>query len=328
MSTTPSSNESESDFRPLKISSRQVLLLNALDQYRNMRRAASAMHTTQPTASILLQQLESRLGVKLFERHRRGMEPTLFGEVLIRYAKGVSHDFEHAEAEIAELLTGALGFVRIGSVIGMVPSLLTERLLAFRRNHPRVRISIEVGTSDVLLPHLVRGDLDLVLGRFPDRLDDRDLTIDFFETPERMSVVARPDHALARKERISLTDLSSQTWILHPVGSPMRLRVESALKQCFRSFSLDIVETTSLLATTSLIESSEMISVVPHDVAMHYARYGLLTVLKIDLPISLLNLGIITKKGKILSPSVVAFLGYLAEKTREHSHPSGLNLKT
>lgn len=245
------------------------------------------------------------------------MEPTLFGEVLIRYAKGVSHDFEHAEAEIAELVTGALGLVRIGSVIGTVPSLLTKRLLAFRNKHPKVRISIEVGTSDTLLPHLIRGDLDLVLGRYPDQLDDHDLTVSFLEAPERMSVVARPDHMLAKKKKISLADLSAQTWILHPVGSPMRSRIESALKQCFRSFSLDIVETTSLLATTSLIESSDMISVVPHDVALHYARYGLLTVLAIDLPISLLNLGIITKKTKIHSPAVSIFLEYLNEKSPE-----------
>lgn len=299
---------SDAPFRPLKISSRQVLLLNALDQYRNMRRAALAMHTTQPTASLLLQQLESRLDVKLFERHPRGMEPTVYGEVLIRYAKSVSHDFEHAEAEIAELAKGALGFVRIGSVIGTVPSLLTGWLLDFRAAYPRVRLSIDVGTSDTLLPHLIRGDLDLVLGRFPDRLDNQGLEIDFFDQPEQMSVVARPGHALARKERIAPDELSAQTWILHPVGSPMRMRVEAALKQYMRSSTLDIVETTSLLTITSLIESSDMISVVPHDVARHYAKYGLLAILPIDLPISLINLGIITRKSKTLSPAVVEFL--------------------
>ena len=70
----PQQEAAEALFRPLKISSRQVSLLNALDQYRNMRRAAIAMHTTQPTASLLLRQLEERLSVKLFERLPRGMD--------------------------------------------------------------------------------------------------------------------------------------------------------------------------------------------------------------------------------------------------------------
>lgn len=46
----------------LKISSRQITLLNALGEFGNLRRAAAAMHTTQPAASLLLQQLEERLG--------------------------------------------------------------------------------------------------------------------------------------------------------------------------------------------------------------------------------------------------------------------------
>jgi len=312
---TKTSGNPEFDFHPLKISSRQIMLLNALDEHRTMRRAALAMHTTQPTASILLQQLEARLNVKLFERRPRGMEPTIFGEVLIRYARGVSHDFEHAEAEIAELAKGALGFVRIGSVVGTVPSLLTNRLLSFNEAHPRVRISIDVATSDTLLPLLIRGDLDLVLGRLPDQLDMQDLIIDFFEQPERMSVIARPGHALAKKMKVELSELTSQTWILHPVGSPMRLRIESALQRYFSASSLNIVETTSLLATTSLIEASDMISVVPYDVATHYSKYGLVTILPVNLPISLVNLGVITRKEKPHAPAVMEFLRCLKDSS-------------
>ena len=303
--------EAEVAFRPLKISSRQVLLLNALDQCRNMRRAALAMHTTQPTASLLLQQLEARLNVKLFDRLPRGMEPTIYGEVLIRYARGVSHDFEHAEAEITELSRGAKGLVRIGSVIGTVPSLLTSRLIAFKANHPRVRVSIDVGTSDTLLPHLVSGDLDVVIGRLPDQQEHLDLAIDQLEEPEQMSVISRPGHRLAREKKIPLADLFALTWILHPVGSPMRLRVEAALRQAKMASPLDVVETTSLIAVTALIEASEMISVVPRDVALHYAKYGMVAVLDVDLPMSMVNLGVITKRTKIFSPAVMEFLRHL-----------------
>lgn len=308
------SESAESPLKALKISSRQVLLLNALDRYRNMRRAAAAMNTTQPTASQLLQQLEARLGVKLFERLPRGMEPTRYGEVLIRYARSVNQDFEHVETEIAELARGALGFVRIGSVVGAVPAVLTAGLLEFKAAHPRVRISINVSTSDTILPMLAYGDLDLAIGRIPDGVDNQDFAIDFFDQPERMSVIARPGHPLARRRKISVADLFDQTWVLHPIGSPMRLRVEAALRLSLRSASLDVVETTSLLATTSLIVASDMISVVPADVAAHYAQCGLVTVIAVELPISMVNLGILTRKSKVPSPAVSAFLDYLKKR--------------
>ena len=297
----------------LRISSRQIALLNALNELRNMRRAAAAMHTTQPAASLLLQQLEERLDVKLFERLARGMEPTPYGEVLIRYAQSVLHDFEHAEAEIAELAKGAAGLVRVGSVMGPVPTLLTRALTAFKKANPRVRLSLEVGTSDTLLPALLRGDLDVVLGRLPDQFDQQDLAIEPFEKGEQMRVIARPGHPLASRAKLRLADLVSATWILHPLGSPMRRRVEGALQEARLTADLDIVETASILATTAMIEASYIISVVPNDVAQHYARHCLVTILPVALPISMANLGIVTRKSRAPSPAVQTLLRYLKE---------------
>ena len=303
--------EAELYVKPLRISSRQIQLLCALDKYRNMRRAAQAMHTTQPAASLVLQQLENRLSMKLFERQQRGMEPTIYGEVLIRFAKGVSQDFQHVEAEIADLSEGALGLIRIGSVYGAMASILRDRLIVYKKDFPRARVFIEVATSDTLIPRLINGDLDLVFGRIPDNFENNELEIDFFQNPEQMSVIARPGHPLAQKKKVSLSDLYNLTWILSPVESPMRSRVEFALRMSKMTTSLDIIETGSLLATTSLIESSDMISVMPYDVAMHYARYGMVTILRVELPISMVNLGIIKKKNRELSPIVTKFLEYL-----------------
>ena len=182
-------------FRRLRIKSRQIMLLNALDEHRNLRRAAAAIHTTQPAATALLQQLEEGLGVTLFERHARGMEPTVYGEVMIRYARGVLHDFEYAGDEMAALAAGAAGLVRIGSVMGATPVLLTHALAHFKAANPRVRVTLQVDTSDLLMPALLRGDLDVVLGRLPDQFYDEDLEIEQLEG-EPMSVVARPGHPL------------------------------------------------------------------------------------------------------------------------------------
>jgi len=295
-------------FSSLKISSRQIALLNALGELGNLGKAASAIHTSQPAASLLLQQLEERLGVQLFERLPRGMQPTLYGEVMIRYAQGALHEFENAEAQIAELARGALGRVRIGAVMGPVPTLLTRGVLAFKAQHPNVRISIEVGTSDTLLPALIRGDFDVVLGRLPDQIDSHGIDIQLFEQGERMRIIARPDHPLAGHARPTLADLARLTWILHPMGSPMRRQVEHALQAAQWVHPLDIVETASILATTSMIESSDMIAVVPNDVADHYQRYGMIAVLPVELPLAMANLGVLTSKSRPMSAAVEQFM--------------------
>ena len=298
-------------FATLKISSRQIALLNALGALGNLRKAAAAIHTTQPAASLLLQQLEERLGVQLFERLPRGMQPTLFGEVMIRYAQGALHEFEYAEAQIAELARGAAGMVRIGTVMGPVPTLLTRGVLAFKARHPKVRVAIEVGTSDTLLPALIRGDFDVVLGRLPDQLDSQGLDIQLFEQGEQMRIIARPGHPLSAKNKPALADLAPLTWILHPIDSPMRRQVENALKAAQLIQPLDIIETSSILATTAMLESSDMIAVVPNDVAEHYARYGMIAVLQVELPLAMANLGLLTSRARPMSAAVRSLLAFL-----------------
>lgn len=303
-------------FRRLRIKSRQVMLLDALDEHRNLRRAAAAIHTTQPAATALLQQLEEGLGVRLFERHARGMEPTVYGEVMIRYARSALHDFAYASEEMAALAAGASGLVRIGSVMGATPVLLTQGLARFKTDNPRVRISLQIDTSDLLMPALLRGDLDVVLGRLPDQFYDEDLEIEQLEG-ESMSVVARPGHPLFDLAKVTLGELITQTWILHPLGSPMRKRVEQALQHASMAAPPDIIETSSILATTTLIEASDMIAVVPLDVAQHYAKYGLVDILPVELPISMANLGIITRKKKEMSPAAKGFLHALRNSMQE-----------
>ena len=84
----------------LRLRTRQLLLLTALDAHRNLGRAAQAMSMSQPAATKLLQQLEDTLAVALFNRLARGMEPTAYGEVLIRYAKRVLTDFGSVREEL------------------------------------------------------------------------------------------------------------------------------------------------------------------------------------------------------------------------------------
>jgi DNA-binding transcriptional LysR family regulator len=303
-------------FRQLRIKSRQIMLLEALDEHRNLRRAAAAIHTTQPAATALLQQLEEGLGVLLFSRHARGMEPTLYGEVMIRYARSVLHDFEHAGSELAALADGQAGLVRIGTVMGAMPVILTSALARFKDGHPKVRITLQVDTSDLLIPALVRGDLDVVLGRLPDQFQGGDLEIESMEG-EAMAVVARPGHALFDKPALKVADLVAQSWILHPTGSPMRRRIEQALQEASMAPPPDILETSSILATTALLQSTDMISVVPLDVAQHYANHGMLAILPVELPITMAKLGMLTRKEKELSPAIKAFLRTLKESILE-----------
>src|SRR3979490_3460918 len=83
-----------------RLNARQLSLLVQLDEKRSVVHAAEAAYLTQPAASKFLTGLEDALGVALFTRHARGVEPTPYGEILVRHARGALAELRQAHQEV------------------------------------------------------------------------------------------------------------------------------------------------------------------------------------------------------------------------------------
>jgi DNA-binding transcriptional LysR family regulator len=294
----------------LRLRTRQLLLLQALGRERNLGRAAAVLGMSQPAATKLLQQAEEALGVPLFTRLARGMEPTPAGEVLVRYARQALVDFGFAREQMAALRSGLRGRLRLGSVPGALPQLLAPALAEYKKQHPRVAVSLLVETSDVMLALLERGEVDLVLGRPTESHFDDELEIRPLLAEDQVAVV-RAAHPLAAKKKLALADLVRWPWILQPPGSPQRSRFESALREAGLHARLDITETASTVATTVLLEASDMIAIMPASLAAHYARLGVLQALPVSLPVQVPPIHLVTRRHRELTPVAAGFVEVL-----------------
>src|SRR5512141_2785792 len=96
-----------------RLKARQLALLVALYDQRSLRKAASEVAISQPAATKMLHELEDAFGAPLFVRHAWGMEPTLYGEALTRYARGMLTDIREAREEVAALAAGTRGKLRV-----------------------------------------------------------------------------------------------------------------------------------------------------------------------------------------------------------------------
>jgi DNA-binding transcriptional LysR family regulator len=294
----------------LRLRTRQLLLLEALGRENNLGRAAAALGMSQPAATKLLQQVEEAMGARLFTRLARGMEPTPSGEVLVRYARQALVDFGFAREQMAALRSGLRGRLRLGTVPGALPQLLAPALAEFKRRHPRVAVSVLVETSDVMIALLERGEVDLVLGRPTERHSDEELAIEPLLGEPQVAVV-RSGHPLLAQAAITLDDLVRWPWVLQPPGSPQRSRFEAALREAGLHARLDITETASTVATTVLLEASDMAAIMPASLAAHYARLGVLQVVPLELPLRVPSIHLITRRHRELSPAAEGFAGVL-----------------
>lgn len=277
-----------------RLKMRHILLLAAIDEHRSIHKAAASMNTSQPAATKLLSDLEELLGLHLFERSTRGPVPTPHGESLVRHARTILGTLDHARGELDAISDGAAGKIRIGMLLVVASVLVPRALLRFKRSHPTMTVLVQEGTLATLLPALHRGDIDLVVGRLTADFDSTGLHFEFcYEEP--MRVVVRAGHPLSVNPVSRLSELAGETWVLPPPDAAFRQRIDAAFRQQGVEPPSRLVESMSIVTNKALLEGSDMLGVMPRNVARNFELAGDLAMLAVDLPPPSGPVGIITR---------------------------------
>jgi len=288
-------------FLKARLKTRQLLLLIALDDYRNIHRAADELHMTQPAASKQIKDLEEMLDVKLFERLPRGMEPTIYGETMIRHARMALTSLALAHDDIVTLKSGLTGQVEVGVIMTPAMSLLPRAVARVKEEAPLLRIGVQLENSNVLLDKLQHGMLDFMIGRIFDTGDTSGLIYEEL-TEEPACAVVRTGHALLDRKELSLADIADRPWILPPPGSILRYRFDMMFRRAGLVPPTNSVDTTAMLVITALLQQTESLHVMPLEVAQYYASLNVVRILPIDLPCKMDAFGIIRQQDHLLSP--------------------------
>lgn len=305
-----------------RLKTRQLLLVVALADEGNVHRAAAALNMTQPAASKLLRELEETLGATLFERLPRGMRPTLYGDALIRHARAVLGSLDQVQEELSALRAGRLGHVAVGAITSPGVRLLPDAVAAVKRKHAKVRISVEIDTSNVLLERLAQDKLDIVIGRLSPEHDTLQLRYEPLAC-EPVRAVVRRGHPLLDAASVTLSDVEHCAWVVPPSGSVLRHRFELMFQHASLAPPSNVVETSALLFITRAIEQSDMIAVLAEDVANYYADHGMVEILPLPMDCTMDNFGLITHAGKLLSPAATLMIDALRDASREtYDQPS------
>jgi DNA-binding transcriptional LysR family regulator len=288
-------------FLKARLKTRQLLLLIALDDYRNIHRAAEELHMTQPAASKQIKDLEEMLDVRLFDRLPRGMEPTIYGETMIRHARMALTSLALAHDDIVALKAGLAGQVEVGVIMTPAMALLPRAIARIKEQAPLLRIGVQLESSNVLLDKLQHGTLDFMIGRILEKEDSTGLIYEEL-TEEPACAVVRPDHPLLDHKNLELKDIAERPWILPPPGSILRHRFDMMFRRAGLQPPVNVVDTTALLLVTALLQQTDALHVMPQEVAQYYASLNVMRILPIDLPCKMDAFGIIRQQDHLLSP--------------------------
>jgi len=244
---------------------RDLEYLVALDEYRHFRKAAEACYVSQPTLSGQLKKLEQHLGVQLVERGRRQrvlLTPT--GENIVAKARRILQ----ATAEIEQMAQMAqdplMGQLKLGVIPTLAPYVLPQIVRPLKQAYAGLELLLYESQTALMLEQLERGELELGLLALPVTAEGLSC-LELFVEPFYLALY--PEHPLAQKKSIQVSDLKSETILLLDDGHCFR---EQALEVCF---SAGAHEKTSFRGT-SLETLKQMVS----------ARSGLTLLPQLALP--------------------------------------------
>lgn len=139
----------------------QLRYIVAIDRYRNFARAAASLDITQPTLSSMLVKLEEELGVRLFERSNKSVNPTAIGGIVIRQAESVLGQADRITETVAEQKGEVSGTLSLGVGQSVAPYLMPRFIREYSDSYASVNLSVSEMKGDAVVDSLRLGKIDI-----------------------------------------------------------------------------------------------------------------------------------------------------------------------
>ena len=286
---------------------RDLHIVLAVAEAGSMSKAAARLAVSHPVVSKTISDLEHTLGVRLFDRAAHGVEPTAYGQALLKCGVAVFDEMRQGIKQIEFLDDPTSGELRIGCPDIITAGLLPAIIERFSRDYPRVRFHVvHANTAVMQVQELRHRTVELLFGRTPLPVADEDLAVEtLFDEP--FVAVAGAHSKWARRRSLELRDLVQEPWVLPPYDSVPGVLILEIFRTAKLQPPIPSLATLSVQLSTNLIAAGNYIGILPRSVA-HYTRRVGLKILPARLADQRLAVGSITVKNRSLSPLASLFL--------------------
>ncbi len=206
----------------LHLTLRQLQVFEQVSHHLNYSRAAEALYLSQPAVSMQIKQLESHIGLPLFEQMGKKIFLTEAGQELRHYSHAILEQLSEMQTVFEELKGLEQGKLTL-AVVNTANYFMPQLLATFCQQYPNITVNLHVANRDAVLKQLADNSTDLAItGQPPDGLE---LAAEsFLDNP--LVVIAAPHHSLAKLKRVKFSQLAKEAFLTRESGSGTRSAME------------------------------------------------------------------------------------------------------
>jgi LysR family transcriptional regulator, carnitine catabolism transcriptional activator len=278
----------------------------AVAEAGQFRKAAEKLHLSQAALSTQIRDLERDLGVALFMRTTRSVALTAEGDRFRYRAQRILDELESAITEVRDQVELRDGRLIIAATPSVATNILPAALVAFRHAYPGVRVHIVEDQSAGVESQVEAGEVDFGIG--PLANGRTDLAFSFVLTDRFIGVVAA-NHPLARRKRVSLSQLLKYTLLTTTPQTSIRRSLESIAGERRNEIHTEhsFVQHQTVVA---MVAAGIGVALLP-SLALALIDRSQIVLLEVHAPVISREIGVLQRRGGNASSAVTAFLPFL-----------------
>ena len=285
---------------------RQLKVFEAVARLLSFSRAAEELYLTQPAVSTQIKKLTDHAGLALFEQLGKKIHLTPAGVEMLHSSRVIIQQFKEVEEAMTQFKGVSGGKLNV-AVISAGDYFFPRVLVEFASRHAGVTLNFGVCNREELLEQLLLNQTDLaIMVRPPQDMD----TVNEAFAPHAYLIVAPPDHPLARKQRIPMSRMAKEPFVVREKGSDTWHSMEDGLGSHLANLNI-AMEIKSTETIKQAVIAGMGVSFLSSHTVSRELQLGSLVALDVQgLPL-MLNWYVVHRKNKRLPPVAQAFKNFL-----------------
>jgi LysR family transcriptional regulator, transcriptional activator of the cysJI operon len=277
-----------------------------LTETESFTKAAKINGVTQSAVSQTITSLEKHFKSLLVERSKKNFRLTAEGQAVYDYSKRILQSYDAFQSKMQELKGIISGTIRVATIYSIGLHELPPFIKGFLNTHPSVNVHVEYRRANQVYQDVLGNVVDLGLVAYPER--DSKLEI----VPLRkdaLVLICHPQHPFAKLKTIKLKALSGQRFVSFDPDIPTRKALDKILKD--HGVTVEHVRELDNIETVKrAVEIDSSVAIVPEETIKQEVAKKTLVAVRLEGEQSR-QLGLIYKKGRVLSPAMKQFIELL-----------------
>lgn len=214
----------------MKVTLKQLAIFVAAAKTNSVSKAAVDCFITQSGASIALAELESALGLPVFDRLGKKIRINADGQMLLPKAVEILSLAQELEGYQQVEANALVGEVRVGASSTIGNYILPSYLQSFNQQYPNIALTCDIANTKEIITAVKNFELDL--GLIEGEVNDTAIKKELWQEDE-LVVFANAQHSLGAKSQVNISELKECEWVMRELGSGTREVFDKSIQSCF-----------------------------------------------------------------------------------------------